>query len=112
MGKQIVSKVTLSTGKVVLLREMKISDTEIAAQAVASRSNGDQNLLQILMQKELVKNLIVAVDDKKLSGSEKEDMDSLFSIAEYGQLMSVIKKITGDDMGKEPRLEVVSSGDT
>ena len=54
-----VIKVTLSTKKVVLLREMKISDQETAAQEVSHRADGDANLMGLFMQKALVKNLIV-----------------------------------------------------
>jgi len=107
-----VVKATLSTMKVVLLKEMKISHTEIAAQEVASRANGDSNVMQVLMQKALVKNLLVSVDGKELSASDREDMDNLFSMAEYSQLLTVIKKMSGvDDLGKPPVFEIVNSGD-
>ncbi len=106
-----MTKVTLTTGKVVLIRDMKVSDSEAAAQEVAPRSNGDANVLQVLAQKALVKRLVVAVDDKALSMTEKEDIDGLFSIREYNQVLTAIKKMTGDDGGNEPRLEVVNSGE-
>jgi hypothetical protein len=112
MGKMSVAKVTLSTGKVVHMRMLKISDTEVAAQEVAPRSNGDSNVMQLLMQKALVKNLLLKYNDKDLSAAEKEDMDGLFSMAEYNQLIQVVKEMGGgDDLAKKPQLEVVSSGD-
>lgn len=109
--KQMVTKVTLSTHKTVLLRELKIKHTELAAQAVSPRANGDANVLALLMQKELLKLLIIQINDKPVSASELEDMDSLFSMAEYGQLLQVVKQMTGGaDAGKAPATEVVSFG--
>lgn len=111
MATEMVTKVTLSTGKVVLLRDLKIKHTELAAQAAAHRAGGDANVLMILMQKELMKLLIVKVDDKVSSASDLEDMDGLFSLMEYSQLSSVVKKLTGgDEMGKLPATEVVAFG--
>lgn len=105
-------KVTLSTSKVAYLRTMKIGDMEVAAQECAARANGDANVLQILMQKSLVKLLLLGVDDKVLKASDKEDMDALFTIQEYGQVLTAVKKMTGgDEMGKEPQLDHVSFGD-
>jgi hypothetical protein len=104
-----VVKVTLSTKRVVLLRPIKISDTELAAQEVAAKSNGDSNLLQILMQKALVRNLLVKVDDKEPKPTDS--MDDLFSISEYVQLQKVVRKMLGEDEGKtEPTLELVNFG--
>jgi hypothetical protein len=104
-------KVTLSTSKVVLLRDMKIRDTELAAQAVAPRANGDANLLQVFMNAELVKLLLVRVDDKDITASDRESLDDLFTMAEYSQVLSVVKVLSGgEDAAKKPQLEVVSSG--
>jgi hypothetical protein len=112
MAKKQATKVTLSSGKIVLLRELKISDTELAAQEVASRANGDQLLMQVFMQKALLKNLLLQVDGKTVDAVEREDLDSLFTAAEYGQLISVMNKLSGgDDAKKEPGLEVVFTGD-
>jgi hypothetical protein len=110
VSKITVVKATLSTGKVVLLRTVTIRDTEYAAAAVANRANGDANLLQLFMQRELLKNLIVKVDDRELSPTEKEDLDSIFNMGEYTQLLTVVKKVSGGDEKNEPAIEVVSSG--
>jgi hypothetical protein len=112
MSAMNVTKVTLSTKKVVLLRELKIKHTELAAQEVSSRAGGDANVLGLLMQKALVKQLIVQIDGKPVTSAELEDLDNLLTIGEYGQLLKVVRKLMGDDdSGKEPTLEVVSSGD-
>lgn len=106
-----VTKVTLSTGKTVYLRELKIKHTEMAAQEAAPRSNGDSNVLSLLMQKILVRMLIAKIGDNAPTAAELEDMDSLFSISEYSQLLKVVAKLSGgDEAGKLPAIEVVSSG--
>ena len=111
MAQQLVTKVVLSTGKTVLLRDVKIKHTELAAQACAARSNGDANVLMILMQKELMKLLVVQVDGKTPGAVELEDLDELFTMLEYGQLSAVVKKLTGgDELGKLPATEAVSFG--
>ena len=64
------------------------------------------------MQKALVKNLLIQVDGKELSANERQDMDGLFSMMEYTQLLSVVREISGgDELGKKPQLEVVLCGD-
>lgn len=115
MSKQPLVKVVLSTGKVVFLRQMKISDSEVAAQQVASRANGDVNVLQLLMQKALVQQLLARIaptedaEPKVVSGNEREDLDSLFTLAEYSQVLQVVGKISGaDNVGKEPRIEILA----
>lgn len=112
MAKITGVKVTLSSGKVVLLREMKISHTELAAQEVAVKANGDPMVMQILMQKAVIKNLLFKIDDKEVSAVQREDMDSLFSMSEYSQLVKVVNKMSGgDEMGKDAKLEIGSFGD-
>lgn len=113
MAKQNVVKVTLSTKKVVILREMRIADTELAAEMVATRAGSNATLLQILMQKELLKMLLLQIDDKKPSEQEKENLDNLLKVGEYQQLMQVVSKVAGlDEAGKfQPQLELSSIGE-
>lgn len=104
-------KVTLSTGKIVFLRELKINDTEQAAQMVAKKADGDRNVLQILMQKALLQLVLNSTQEdansprKPVSAIDREDLDSLFNLSEYTQLLQVIGKVSGaDDTGKEPTI--------
>lgn len=100
----------MSSGKTAILRELKISHTEQAAQLVASKAKGNPDILQLLMQKALVGLLLVQVNDKDLSAAEKEDMDSLFTMSEYSQILYAIKKMSGgDDEGNDPRLEMITT---
>ena len=107
-----VYKVTLSSGKIVHLREPKIGDIESASQ-VAGKGAADNNaLLGIKLQKELVKLLVVQVDGKSLTMIEKEQLDKVFSFKEYQQVLKVVSTITsGDDSGNEPMIEFGISGD-
>lgn len=119
MSKLSLIKVVLSSGKVALLREMKISDTEKAAQMVASKANGEATVMAVLMQKAYLQLLLVKVgknneeEPHTVTGNEREDLDSLFTMAEYGQLLKVIGKLSGgDEAGNDPKIEMVAQTDS
>lgn len=99
-----VIKVTLSTGKIVLLREPKIADSEACAQVAGKGAGDNEALLSIRLQKELVKRLLVEVDGKALSMAQKEMIDDVFTMNEYNQVRKVITKFMGDE-GNEPTIE-------
>jgi hypothetical protein len=108
----LVHKITLSTDKVVLMREMKIRDQDLAAKAASSRVGDDSKVaIALAMQKELLKLLIVQIGDKKIRPIEMEDLDALFSYQEFRQLTQVLDKVTGGatDMGNA-KIEFVNSG--
>ena len=107
-----VHKVTLSGGKVVYLRDMRIEDQELAAVSAGNRApDGNQIAMAVVMQKELLKVLLVQINEKKLSAVEKEDLNSLFSYTDYRELMSVVNKIAGtDDPVGKLQIEHVASG--
>jgi hypothetical protein len=105
-----VYKVVLSSQKEVVLREPKIGDLETAAQ-VAGKGGGDNTaLMGMKLQKELVKALLVQVDGRNLTLQEKEQLDKLFSLKEYQQVIKVVQQITSDE-GNEPTIEFGTSGD-
>jgi hypothetical protein len=106
---EMVHKVTLSSGKVVMLREMKIKHQTLATQAVGSKAGDNQLLMATLMQQELLKTLLVNIDGRPVSGQEREDLDSLFSYVEYNQLSRVIGQIAGGDAG-ECKTEIATIG--
>jgi hypothetical protein len=112
MSEMDVHKVTLSSGKVAYLRDMKIEDQELAAIAAGRSAPADNQLaMGVVMQKELLKILLIQVGEKKLSGSEKEDLNSLFSYTDYREITSVVGQIAGvdDPLGKL-QIEHVSFG--
>jgi hypothetical protein len=103
-------KVTLGSGKVVLFRKMKISDHANAAEAAGLKfqTTAGQQAETI---KELVKQLLYKVDEKELTGLEKEDLDALFEMEEYSQLLEVVGKTTGlGEKKTAPKLEIVNIG--
>lgn len=108
-----VHKVILGTQKVVLLRDIRIRDQEIAAKAVGSRAGDNSLAMATMMQKELLKLLIVEIDGKKIAPNLLEDLDALFTFQEYMQLAKVVAKLMGDEgeLGNF-KVELVASGGT
>jgi hypothetical protein len=104
-----VAKVTLSSGKVVLIREQQIGDQEMAAKAAAPRAGDNAMILAVFANQELVKLLLVEIDGKKPSASEKENLNNLLTIQDYKQIQRVIQKMAGDDEGNEPQIEFQSA---
>jgi len=106
---EMVHKVTLDTKKVVLLRDFKIKHQKLAAQAASQAAGGDVTLLSMFMADEILKILIFQVDGKQPAKADLEDLDSLFTNAEYNQLLLVVQQFQGGDV-QAPKTEFVSSG--
>ena len=104
-----VYKVVLSSGKEVLLREMKIKYQRLAMKACSSAGD-NKGLLATMMQDELLKLLIVSVDGKKMAGAMLEGLDDIFTYPEYLQVVSVIGQVAGvgDDLGNV-KVEIVNT---
>lgn len=100
-------KCTLDTGKVVLLREFKIKDKNVAAETAAIRSGNNPTAFEAYMQDEVLKLLVVEIDGKKMTKSQVEDLDAVFSFSEYQQLLFQVKEMLGQ--GKKPSVEIVNS---
>lgn len=106
-----VHKVTLSSGKVVILDEYKIKHQKMAAKAAALHAGDNLNVLAMYMGDELLKLLVLEIDGKVPEKSKLEDLDAFFTPAEYQELMKVVKEISG--VGGEipvPKFEIVSYG--
>jgi hypothetical protein len=99
-------KVTLGTGKVVILKQLEVGDQEKALEALGSNVSTNPILAGAKAQVELLKMLLVAVDGKELTGNEKEFLKNLFSVGEYSQLIEVIGKM-GEAEGK-PQVELLT----
>lgn len=106
---QMVHKVTLSSGKEVLLREFKIKHQRLAAQAAGGKSGDNVNVLGVNMAEEILKLLCVQTDGVSPTPVQLEDLDSLFSYQEYNELLKVISKLMGVN-APDPKMEVVSFG--
>lgn len=102
MSEVFVHKATLSTGKIVLIREPKIKDNELASRAAAASVKSDSAFAYgMALQKELLKLLLVKVGEVQPTAIQVEDLDSLFTYAEFMQCLKVVAKVAGleDDMG-------------
>jgi len=107
----MVHKVTLSSGKVVLLRPMKNKYRNLAIQAVGKKAGDNQLLAGALMQDELLKMLIVQLDGKPVEPKTLEDLDSVFEYMDIQQLTAVITKLAGGEVNAgELVTEIVSIG--
>jgi hypothetical protein len=92
----------------VLLREMKIRDQRLAMQAVGNRAGDNKFLFLTMMQEELLKLLLHSVAGEKVDQAKLNDLDSLFTVAEYTKLQSVVAKISGmEDFENTPLIESV-----
>jgi hypothetical protein len=100
-------KATLSSGKTVLIREMTIDDTEKCAEKVASRAGDSAALLNVLTQKELIKTLIVKIDDHVLKLADKENLKAFLNMQEYGEVVRAVSKMVGAE-SKEASIELVA----
>lgn len=103
-------KFVLSTNKVIYLREPKIGDLETASQVAGKKAADNQAYLGVLVQKELLKTLLVGVGEKKLGMSEKENLDALFNFSEYQQAVKAVSMITATE-GNELTPEFVNAGE-
>jgi len=113
MSQVNLMKFTLSSGKVVHLREPLISDTETAAQTAGKQASGDNQLhMGMLLQKELLKLLLVKVDNKALNLTEKQQLDKHFKFKEYSECLRAVKMVLGEDEGNVQLIpEFETSGD-
>lgn len=102
---QAVHKVSLKSGKVVMLRDPLISDMEHAT-SIAGKGNFDnQALLGTKIQKEMLKLLITSIGKEengqfvgsKPSIQDIQQLDKIFSLKEYNQLCSVVRKLCQED---------------
>lgn len=95
-----VCKFTLSTGKTIYLREPEIGDTEHATRIAGSEAGPEnQAYLMVLFQKEMIKLLLVQVDNKKLTLQEKQQIKNIFNFKEYAQVCKAVKHLTDDIEG-------------
>jgi hypothetical protein len=106
---EMVTKITLSTGKVVQLREMKIKYQNLASKAVGTMAGDNNMLLASMMQQELLKILLVDINGQRPDPKSLEDLDGLFTFAEYSQIGKVVNQLMGGDMG-ECQTEIASIG--
>jgi hypothetical protein len=96
-----VHKVTLATGKVVLICEPKMRHMKLAEKL----ANG--NMTGLVFQEELLKQLIQKVDEQEIKKPDLLDLDELFSLAEIMQLYSFLGKLLGGGTIQETQSELI-----
>lgn len=103
----LVHKVTLSTGKVVLIKDLELADEELASQLASQKSGDNTTGYGYALINELCKLLILKINDKEYKGIAKASAYKDLSYAEFGQIRSVISQLMGGKT-EAPKLEIMS----
>lgn len=101
-------KLTLKSGKEIVIREMNLADQRAAAKNIGSVANEAE--MQIAMQQELLKLILVSIDGKTLKGQEKENLSNVLSWQEYNSVLTVVQDMLGNE--ERPKVEMVTSSST
>ena len=109
MEQEMVHKVTLSSGKVVLVRDFKIKHRKLATQAIG-HAKVNELTAGVSMMDEYVKMLVCKINDKIPSATEMQDLDSIFSYKEYMQVSNFISNMAGLEEIQSPKTEMVTFG--
>jgi hypothetical protein len=97
-------KVTLTSGKVVVFRKLKIKDYHMAAEVAGKASN--QTSVSLLLMDELIRNSLVAVNEKTLTAAERQDLDAHFEMDEYAEVKMFMQEVSGN--ATAPKIEVLA----
>jgi hypothetical protein len=100
------------TQKVVIIREPQISDQEMAAQAVGNKAGDSQFSFVLMLNKELLRQVVVSIDGKEVDAKALLNLDSHFTLQEYNRMLQVVGKITGNESPLVPAIESVTLGDS
>lgn len=108
MSQNTAYKITLKTGKIIVFREPKIKDETTATQLAASKAQGT-SALQIgpHLLIEMTKLLLVSINDKAVSGKEKESLEELFTYREWQEVKAFITDMIGGE-SEAPKLEMIT----
>jgi hypothetical protein len=96
---QTLVKCTLSTGKVVLLREPRIEFQALASQRIGGKAGDDKFTYVLMLNKEMLRLMIHSINEKPVDQKALLDLDAHLSYLEFNQLSTVIGKLTG---GEDP----------
>jgi hypothetical protein len=109
MAEQAI-RITLSTGKVVLMRIPKIKHQEQAMRVVGKSAGDNNNLFQFMTGIELMKLLIAKINDKDMKYQDMTNLDDHFTNREIKEMGLAVQEYTkeGDDF--LPKIEAVAIG--
>lgn len=103
----LVHKVTLSSGKVVLLKDLELADEELASQLASQKTGDNTTSYAYALLNELTKLLIIKINDKEYKGVSKSTAHKDLSYQEFMQLRTVVGKLMGGT-SEAPKLEITS----
>jgi len=107
-GKRTAHKVTLSSGRVIVLLTPKQSDLNEATKESGLKAGTDnQAYFGLTLQRCLTSRILHSIDGEELSIVQKADPD-LFTIQENAEVSQYVGKMTGLDLGNEVTSEVVT----
>lgn len=99
-------KVTLKSGKVVCLNKLTIDDQRGAAKDIGGIIDPENQIAAgVEMQYAIAKRLIMSINGKALSGTDKEKLKEHLDFSEYNQVMSVIQEMMGK--AEAPKVEFI-----
>lgn len=107
MSDALLIKATLSTKRVVIMRQFTMKHQRTATEIAGNRAQGNQALLGMVMQEELLKLMLQSIDGQAVSGPKKENLDALVTPHEYRELMKVIESQIGN--ATTPEIELVTT---
>ena len=97
---QSVYKAVLSSGRVVTLRDPKMKHMRLAEKITGGNTG-------MWFQEELLKQLILQIDETEIAKPDLMELDDMLSISEIMQLGTVVGKILGNETGNQVKLEQV-----
>lgn len=99
-------RIKLKTGRTATMREITVDMQREATALAATRvKEGNTVVLGMEAQHELLKMCIVRVNDKVLTGIEKEEISKTLNMVEYNQCVMAIEKMAGKI--EEPEIEFI-----
>lgn len=105
-------KVSLDSGKYVVLREftVKLKNQAVEAAGLRTSSASSGKAFEATLQDEILKVLIVSVNGQSLKAAEREDLDTILTYSEYQQLMMAVGDVMGGmEQIKKPKIEMITS---
>lgn len=106
-----VFKLTLSSGKVVLVRDIEMKDEEIASTIAGKKAGDNQLAMMMSFQTEMTKLIVMKVDDKDLTAQERQMLGkNILDRRDFVQVRGWVAKNLMGEMTAEPQVEFVTSG--
>lgn len=104
-------KVTLSTNRVVILKEPDVGMQEQALRLVGNKGQGNTALQNYLAGLEMLKLIIAKVDEQDLDYKALDSgLKSMFSVMELAQIQRALDTWLGEATNYDPKIEAVISG--